>query len=76
MSKQFNTPNYIIVLGTTYSGSGAIYDFGPGPVIWSCKVWESLHKHYVSKNNLQFADLINVNPSEFTWYGEWLLASQ
>ena len=30
MSKQFNTPNYIIVLGTTYSGSGAIYDYLSG----------------------------------------------
>ena len=27
MNKQLNIPNYIIVLGTTYSGSGAIYDY-------------------------------------------------
>jgi len=68
-----NEREYVMNL---FGRSGAIYDFGPGPVIWSCKVWESLHKNYVSKNNLQFVDLINVNPSEFTWYGEWLLASQ
>ena len=30
MSKQLNIPNYIIVLGTTYSGSGAIYDYLSG----------------------------------------------
>ncbi len=30
MNKQLNIPNYIIVLGTTYSGSGAIYDYLTG----------------------------------------------
>ena len=59
-----------------FGRSGVIYDFGPGPTIWSCKVWKSLHDNYIVKNNLQFVDLISANPSEFTWYGEWLLHSQ
>lgn len=52
---------------------GKIYDFGPSPVIWSCKVWESFEKNYLNKNNLTFEDVINQVPSEFSWYGEWLL---
>ena len=30
MNKQPNMPNYIIILGTTYSGSGAVYDYLAG----------------------------------------------
>ena len=59
-----------------FGREGAIYDFGPGPTIWSCKVWESLKDEYLIPNNLTFADLIEANGSEFTWYGEWLLRSQ
>ena len=32
--------------------------------------------NYITPHNLQFADLIKSNPSEFTWYGEWLLHKQ
>lgn len=59
-----------------FGRTGAIYDFGPGPTIWSSKVWKSLNDNYLIPNNLTFADLINANGSEFTWYGEWLLRSQ
>jgi hypothetical protein len=59
-----------------FGREGAIYDFGPGPTIWSSKVWESLKDEYLIPNNLTFADLIEANGSEFTWYGEWLLRSQ
>lgn len=59
-----------------FGRTGVIYDFGPGPTIWSSKVWKSLNDNYLLPNNLTFADLINANGSEFTWYGEWLLASQ
>jgi hypothetical protein len=55
---------------------GAIYDFGPGPTIWSSKVWQSLEDKYIKPNNLKFSDLIESNGSEFTWYGEWLLYDQ
>ena len=59
-----------------FGRTGAIYDFGPGPTIWSCKVWQSLEENYLIPNNITFADLIEANGSEFTWYGEWLLYSQ
>jgi hypothetical protein len=59
-----------------FGRQGAIYDFGPGPTIWSAKVWKSLEDNYINKNNLKFSDLIEANGSEFTWYGEWLLYSQ
>jgi hypothetical protein len=55
---------------------GVIYDFGPGPTIWSKKVWEDLDEKYIKPNNLTFSNLIQANGSEFTWYGEWLLRSQ
>ena len=59
-----------------FGREGAIYDFGPGPTIWSSKVWKSLNDSYLIPNNLTFVDLITANGSEFTWYGEWLLRSQ
>jgi hypothetical protein len=59
-----------------FGREGTIYDFGPGPTIWSTKVWKSLENNYLTPNNLKFSDLIQVNGSEFTWYGEWLLYSQ
>jgi hypothetical protein len=59
-----------------FGRTGVVYDFGPGPTIWSCAVWKDLFTNYVYANNLTFADLINTNGSEFTWYGEWLLRSQ
>lgn len=52
------------------------YDFGPVPVIWSSKVWKSLEENYIQPNNLTFEQLIQYEASEFTWYGEWLLASK
>jgi hypothetical protein len=50
------------------------YDFGPSPIIWSSKVWKSLEEKYMIPNNLSFPDLIEYSPSEFSWYGEALLA--
>jgi hypothetical protein len=59
-----------------FNRKGTYYDFGPSPVIWNCKVWESLFDNYMKPNNLSFKDLISFSPSEFTWYGEWLLISK
>jgi hypothetical protein len=50
------------------------YDFGPVPVIWSSKVWKSLEDEYLIPQNLKFTDLIEFESSEFTWYGQSLLA--
>lgn len=50
------------------------YDFGPSPIIWSSKVWKSLEDNYLQPNGLTFDQLIEYEASEFTWYGESLLA--
>jgi hypothetical protein len=56
-----------------FQRDGAIYDFGPSPVIWSTAVWKSFYEKYLTPNNLNIVTLLNKTPSEFTWYGEWLL---
>lgn len=55
---------------------GICYDYGPSPTIWSCKVWKSFEKSYLNPNNIDYQQLISDFPSEFTWYGEWLLHSR
>jgi hypothetical protein len=57
-----------------FERKGKHYDFGPSPIIWSSKVWKSLEEQYMIPNNLAFPDLIEYSPSEFSWYGEALLA--
>jgi len=57
-----------------FERKGKHYDFGPSPIIWSSKVWKSLEEQYMIPNNLTFPDLIEYSPSEFSWYGEALLA--
>ena len=59
-----------------FGREGAVYDFGPGPTIWSSKVWKSFDNNFIKHNKTTFSDLIKLNGSEFTWYGEWLLYSQ
>lgn len=56
--------------------NGICYDFGPSPTIWSNKVWKSFQDDYLSPTNTDYCDLIDEFPSEFTWYGEWLLKSR
>lgn len=57
----------------TFGRSGRVYDFGPTPSIWNSKVWETLETVYLQPNNITFEQLILTIPSEFSWYGEWLL---
>ena len=59
-----------------FSRNGRYYDFGPSPVIWNSKVWEGLEKDYIIPNNLSFSEIIEFSPSEFSWYGEYLLYSK
>jgi hypothetical protein len=56
-----------------FDRTGVYLDFGPSPVIWSSKVWKSLENSYIKSNNLEFKSLIDYVPSEFSWYGEFLL---
>lgn len=59
-----------------FGRTGKLYDFGPAPAIWSAKVWKSLEDDYLTPNNMTLADAIQAVPSEYTWYGEWLLTSK
>ena len=59
-----------------FERTGRIYDFGPGPIIWSAKVWKSLEENYMQPNDLTFSQMIEYCPSEFTWYGEYLLVDR
>lgn len=58
-----------------FNRKGAVYDFGPCPTIWSAKVWRVLDE-IMSLNNLNWASIMQLSWSEFTWYGETLLYSQ
>ncbi|TDM00504.1 MAG: hypothetical protein C4K58_04675 [Flavobacteriaceae bacterium] len=69
----FNVCNKVM---SEFKRKGVVYDFGPSPVIWSTKVWRSFEVEYLQKNNKTFDDIITDVPSEFTWYGEWLLFSK
>jgi hypothetical protein len=55
-----------------FGRTGRIYDFGPAPVLWNCGVWKSFSEEYT----VPFTECIETVPSEFTWYGEYLLASK
>ena len=57
-----------------FNRQSRFYDFGPSPIIWSSKVWKSLEENYMIPNNLTFPQLIDYSHSEFSWYGEALLA--
>jgi len=57
-----------------FGRKGKYYDFGPSPNIWSSKVWESLDANYTVPNKLTFDQLLEYSHSEFSWYGEALLA--
>ncbi len=59
-----------------FGRKGRCYDFGPGPIVWSATVWRSLEENYLVPNSLTLASLIKEVPSEFSWYGEYLLASR
>lgn len=59
-----------------FGRKSTFYDFGPSPVIWSCYVWESFHKNYLKSQEKTFEEIIIECPSEFSWYGEWLLYSK
>ena len=55
---------------------GPDYDFGPPPMIWSAKVWESLYKEHLEPKGERLWDAIARIPMEIRWYGEALLKYQ
>jgi hypothetical protein len=57
-----------------------IYDYGPSPYIWSCKVWEHFEENYLKLNNFTFEKFqitmeqqFNTQMREALIYGEYLL---
>lgn len=65
-----------IKIMTYFKRSSKLYDFGPSPTIWNREVWSTLNDKYLAPNYIEFADLIQYCPSEFTWYGEFMLYSK
>jgi hypothetical protein len=60
-----------------------LYDYGPNPYIWSCKVWEHFEKNYLNPNKLtlesfmiQMEQQYNIQMREAITYGEYLLNTQ
>jgi hypothetical protein len=60
----------------TFGRLGRRYSFGPFPLVWHRKVWESLDSNYLQPRGMSFADAIAQSPIESRWYGESLLAYQ
>ena len=58
----------------TFERKGRRYSFGPFPLVWHRKVWESLDRNYLQPRAMSFADAITRTPIESRWYGESLLA--
>ena len=58
-----------------FGRSRRVYDFGPNPVIWSRKVWVAFQE-ILDANEWTFQNAMDICPSEFTWYGETLLATK
>jgi len=59
-----------------FARPGRNYSFGPFPLVWHRKVWESLDSSYLQPRSMSFADAITQAPIESRWYGEALLAYQ
>jgi hypothetical protein len=59
-----------------FGRNGRRYSFGPFPLVWHRKVWESLDTNYLQPRGMNFTDAITQTPIESRWYGESLLAYQ
>ena len=56
-----------------FNRTGPLYNFGCSPLIWSCKVLESLYKDYLQPRSKTLFDLLQEYHSEMQLYGEYLL---
>jgi len=59
-----------------FNRNGLDYDFGPPPMIWSAKVWESLYTQHLEPKGERLWEAIARIPMEIRWYGEALLKYQ
>lgn len=56
---------------------GKIWDYGPSPYLWSCKVWQHFNEIFLAQRNQIFEDFFDeinktTTPSETVIYGEYL----
>lgn len=56
---------------------GKLWDYGPSPYLWSTKVWQHFHEHYLEPKGYTFERLLaelqkSALPSETVIYGEYL----
>lgn len=58
-----------------FDRGGRVFDFGPSPVIWSSRVWKLFEETQLEPQGYTMMDVLKLVPSEFTWYGEFLLKS-
>jgi hypothetical protein len=65
-----------VLMQDKFGRVGRRYSFGPFPLVWHRKVWESLDRNYLQPRSMSFADAIEQAPIESRWYGEALLAYQ
>lgn len=59
-----------------FGRNGPFYDFGYPPIIWSCRVLESLYKDYAKPNHKTMYEILYHYPCEMQLYGEYLLYSK
>ena len=59
-----------------FDRSGKYYNFGYPPLIWSCRVLESLYEDYLKPRNKSIFEMLYEYPSEMHLYGEYLLYSK
>jgi hypothetical protein len=58
-----------------FDRSGPLYNFGCSPLIWSCRVLESLHQDYLRPHHITIFDLLQEYNCEMQLYGEYLMFS-
>jgi hypothetical protein len=51
---------------------GPVYNYGPFPVVWSAKVWQTLERHLADAGS-DILQAISARQHESSWYGETLL---
>lgn len=54
---------------------GRPYDFGPTPCIWNCELLHNFEQEFVKPNG-GYERVLQICPSEITWYGEWYLKTR
>lgn len=64
-----------------FGNNGKIWDYGPSPYLWSCKVWQHFNEVFLKERHQDFLDFFNqidavTTPSECIIYGEYLLKTR